>query len=198
MQVPSRRQDRRAPAVAVAMLTVLAVACAPAGGDGTDSGPDPDAATRAPAVGVPAAEAPAAAPRVGVTGGPRAPTDTPTVVVYRSPTCGCCKGWTAHMRESGFRVTEVEQNDLTAVKAEAGVPALLHACHTARVGGYVVEGHVPAADVRRLLAERPAVTGIAAPGMPMGSPGMEGPYPPDRYNVLAFDRTGGGRVFAEH
>ena len=197
MRFASRRPGWRAPFVAGAILTALAVACAPAS---DDASPDQSAAApRAPVAEAPTVRAPADAPRVGAAeDGPPAAADTLTVVVHRSPTCGCCKGWTAHMRAHGFRVTEVEQEDLTAVKAQAEVPALLHACHTARVGGYVVEGHVPAPDVRRLLTERPAITGIAAPGMPMGSPGMEGPYPPDRYNVLAFDRGGGGRVFAEH
>lgn len=120
------------------------------------------------------------------------------MVVYRSPACGCCLAWVEHMREAGFRVRVEERTDLAPVKAEAGVPADLSSCHTAVVGGYVVEGHVPAADVRRLLAERPDVHGLAVPGMPVGSPGMEGPRPDEPYEVIAFDGRGDRRVFARH
>ena len=120
-----------------------------------------------------------------------------TLVVYKTPTCGCCKAWVDHMRESGFAVEVHDLGDLTAVKNEAGVPDELRTCHTARIGGYVVEGHVPAADVKRLLAERPAVAGIGTPGMPVGSPGMEGVYR-DRYDVLTFGGTEKPRVFASH
>lgn len=129
-------------------------------------------------------------------GGPAA--DTTTVTVYKSPTCGCCAKWVDHMRASGFRVVVHDTADVASVRARHGVSGLLAACHTALVGGYVVEGHVPAADVRRLLRERPDVAGLAVPGMPMGAPGMEGPYRSDRYQVLAFDRDGGGGVFARH
>jgi hypothetical protein len=101
------------------------------------------------------------------------------------------------MRESGFDVVAIDTNDVDPVKREHGVRPEHASCHTAIVGDYVLEGHVPAADVRRLLAERPAVTGLAVPGMPMGSPGMEGPRR-DRYDVLAFQRDGGVSVYAEH
>lgn len=120
------------------------------------------------------------------------------VTMYKDPNCGCCSKWAEHMRASGFSVKEVPTPQMAAVKDSAGVPQALGSCHTARVGGYVVEGHVPAADVKRLLAERPAVVGIAAPGMPQGSPGMEGPFPPDRYDVVSFDRDGRTAVFARH
>ena len=120
------------------------------------------------------------------------------VTMYKDPNCGCCSKWAEHMRASGFSVKEVATPKMAAVKGSAGVPQALGSCHTARVGGYVVEGHVPAADVKRLLAERPAVVGIAAPGMPLGSPGMEGPYPADRYDVVSFDRDGRTAVFARH
>ena len=119
------------------------------------------------------------------------------LVVYKTPTCGCCKGWVSKMREAGFAVEVHDLPDLTAIKGVAGVPYALQACHTARIGGYVVEGHVPAADIRRLLAERPAVKGIATPGMPMGSPGMEGAYN-DRYDVMTFGGSGKSTVFASH
>lgn len=118
--------------------------------------------------------------------------------MYKDPNCGCCGKWAEHMRANGFDVKEVPTAKMLEVKRDAGVPQALGSCHTAKVGGYIVEGHVPAADVRRLLSEKPEVVGIAAPGMPQGSPGMEGPYPADRYDVLSFDREGGTAVFASH
>jgi hypothetical protein len=120
------------------------------------------------------------------------------VVVYKDPNCGCCGAWAEHMRTNGFSVKEIATTEMDAVKREAGVPQALGSCHTAKVGGYIVEGHVPAADVKRLLADKPKVAGIAAPGMPMGSPGMEGPYPADRYEVHSFDAQGSTGVFARH
>jgi len=120
------------------------------------------------------------------------------VTMYKDPNCGCCTKWAEHMRANGFEVKEVASSQMAEIKQTAGVPAKLASCHTAKVGGYVVEGHVPAADVKRLLAEKPAVTGISAPGMPQGSPGMEGPYPADRYEVVSFDRDGKQAVFARH
>ncbi len=127
------------------------------------------------------------------------PTDTVTVTVYKTPTCGCCRAWVDHLRAEGFRVETVDRDDLTMVKAVNAVPGQLQSCHTATVGGYVVEGHVPAGDIRRLLAERPPVAGVAVPGMPVGSPGMEVPgTPADRYDVLSFDRSGSTAVFASH
>lgn len=118
-----------------------------------------------------------------------------TMTVYRSPSCGCCKKWVEHARGAGFRVDEKELEDLSEVKAMLGVPAALQSCHTAVVGSYVVEGHVPAELVRRLLAQRPAVLGIAVPGMPAGSPGMEGGTP-QRYDVIAFEKSGATRLYA--
>ncbi len=120
------------------------------------------------------------------------------VVVYKDPNCGCCGKWAEHMRENGFTVREVATREMDVVKNEAGVPRALGSCHTAQVGGYVVEGHVPAADVRRLLDEKPELVGLSAPGMPLGSPGMEGPYPAERYDVIGFDAQGGTTVFARH
>lgn len=128
---------------------------------------------------------------------PAVPADSVTVTVYKSPTCGCCKEWEKHMREAGFTVVSHDTNDMNAVKHEHGITQDIGSCHTATVGGYVLEGHVPAADVKRLLAERPAVAGLAVPGMPMGSPGMEGIYR-DKFNVVAFDSTGGRSVFASY
>jgi len=121
----------------------------------------------------------------------------PEVTVYKTPTCGCCSKWADHMRDAGFEVETVDLRDLDGIKAEQGVPAELSSCHTAVVDGYVVEGHVPAADVVRLLETRPAVRGLAVRGMPIGSPGMEGSNP-ERYSVYAFDGAGEVMVFARH
>jgi hypothetical protein len=121
----------------------------------------------------------------------------PEVTVYKSPTCGCCAEWVAHLRRQGFRVKTEDVTDLQPVKTRHGVPAALQSCHTALVDGYVVEGHVPADLVDRLLRERPKVAGIAVPGMPVGSPGMEVPgRPAERYQVVTFDRGGQTGVFA--
>ncbi len=124
----------------------------------------------------------------------RAPSD---VQIFRTATCNCCLGWAEHLEQNGFSVDVIEVDDLPAVKARLGVPAELAACHTAEVGGYVVEGHVPASDIQRLLRERPQVRGLAVPGMPEGSPGMEGPHP-EPYAVLAFDTQGRSEVFERH
>ena len=97
----------------------------------------------------------------------------PEVVVHRDPSCGCCGAWAEHLRRAGFPVKIVETGDINAIKQRLGVPADLISCHTAEVGGYAVEGHVPAGAIRRLLAERPQAAGLAVPGMPIGSPGME-------------------------
>ena len=95
------------------------------------------------------------------------------ITVYKSPTCGCCNKWVSHLRDAGFKVNTINSDDLESIKLSAGVQPFLQSCHTALVDGYVVEGHVPASDIKRLLQERPAVTGLAVPGMPAGSPGME-------------------------
>lgn len=124
--------------------------------------------------------------------------DDTELTMYRDPNCGCCGKWAEHMRENGFKVREVISNDMNLVKRQAGVPAHLASCHTAKVGNYLIEGHVPASDVKRLLNEQTAVRGLAAPGMPLGSPGMEGPYPAETYQVISFERSGRQAVFAEH
>lgn len=118
------------------------------------------------------------------------------VQVYKTPTCGCCAKWVDHLRDNGFSVSVTDLKDVTPIKLENGVPRRLASCHTAITEGYIVEGHVPAEDIRRLLDERPKVSGLAVPGMPIGSPGMEGPNP-KRYKVLSFGADG-TRVFAEH
>ena len=117
------------------------------------------------------------------------------VTVYKSPTCGCCAKWNDHMRASGFAVTSTDMPDVTPLKDKHGVPAKTRSCHTALVGGYVIEGHVPAAEIQRLLKEKPKVAGLAVPGMPIGSPGMEGPNARP-YDVLTFDKTGKTAVYS--
>lgn len=120
-----------------------------------------------------------------------------TVVVYKSPTCRCCSNWVDHMREAGFTVVTNDVADVEPIRRQRGVPVALASCHTAVVGKYALEGHVPAEDVRRLLRERPAVAGLAVPGMPMGAPGMEG-VTRDRYDVLSFTSAGSSAIYASH
>lgn len=125
-----------------------------------------------------------------------APPDRFTAVkVYKSPTCGCCGKWVEHLRAHGFTVTVEEVSDLVGIRSKNGVPSKAASCHTALVDGYVVEGHVPADAILRMLKERPNVVGIGVPGMPIGAPGMEGPKP-QPYDVLAFDRQGNTRVYS--
>jgi len=119
------------------------------------------------------------------------------VMVYKTPTCGCCAKWVDHLRANGFIVTVEEMRDLKSLKARLGVPGDLESCHTATVGGYFVEGHVPASDVRRLLSEKPSAKGIAVPGMPVGSPGMERGDEREPYQVVQVG-DGGRTVFATH
>jgi hypothetical protein len=123
--------------------------------------------------------------------------DRPTVLVYKTPTCGCCTKWVEHLQTNGFKVVTQHRDDLTSIRQQQKVPLAVTSCHTALVGSYVVEGHVPAQDVKKLLAEKPSVKGIGVRGMPIGSPGMEGPNP-QRYDTLAFTEDGKTRVFAKH
>lgn len=131
-----------------------------------------------------------------------APSGAKTVIqVYKSPTCGCCTSWVEHIRDSGFQAEVIDVTDeaLQQRKSKLGVGPRLASCHTAIVNGYVVEGHVPAADIKRMMSEKPAIIGIAAPGMPVGSPGMEVPGGrKDKYDVVAFSKGGATRVFASH
>jgi len=119
------------------------------------------------------------------------------VEVYKSPSCGCCKNWVQHMRENGFTVKTHEVNDVTPYKIKGGVPPTLASCHTAVVDGYVIEGHVPAQDIKRLLKEHPRVQGLAAPGMPASAPGMD-QSSNQPYDVLSFDKAGKISVYARH
>lgn len=137
---------------------------------------------------------------MGVGGTACARTPPPrNLTVYKTPTCPCCDGWIAHMRSSGF-VTAVQiQSDLRPIRLARGFPDALASCHTGLINDYLVEGHVPAADVIRLLAERPAAIGLAVPAMPLGSPGMETPQGHrDPYDTLLVLSTGASRVFARH
>ena len=109
--------------------------------------------------------------------------------VHKDPSCGCCSGWVRHLEVAGFNVTVQEERNLQNIRKRLGVPTDLAACHTAEAGGYIIEGHVPVAAIQRLLKERPVATGVAVPGMPMGSPGMEGGTP-ERYAVILFGPTG--------
>jgi hypothetical protein len=121
--------------------------------------------------------------------------------VFKSPTCGCCKAWIERMQGAGFdmKVTDLSEAALQKEKARLGVGDNLQSCHTAVVNGYVVEGHVPAADIQRMLREKPKIAGIAAPGMPRGSPGMEVPGgAKDAYDVIAFTKAGKTTVYASH
>jgi hypothetical protein len=132
-----------------------------------------------------------------VSTGPALAADLPDVQVYKSPTCGCCTRWADQLRASGFDVKTINVPNMVPIKQQLGVPPQLGSCHTAVVDGYVVEGHVPIEDVLRLLRERPAAKGIAVPGMPIGSPGMEGPNP-QPFKVYTFDDAGNIQEFASH
>jgi hypothetical protein len=120
------------------------------------------------------------------------------MVVYKSPTCGCCDGWIDHVRAAGFRVIPRDTGDVGAVKRRLGVLPTLHSCHTAVIAGYAIEGHVPADAIARLLEERPPIVGLAVPGMPAGSPGMESATPHVHYDVIAFDKEARTSVFARY
>lgn len=123
----------------------------------------------------------------------------PVMTVFKSPTCGCCSKWIQHMRDEGFEVKSTDVPDVNPIKKENGVPSDAWSCHTAQVSGYVLEGHVPVSAVRKLLKEKPKVAGIAVPGMPVGSLGMEVPSGQvEPYNVVSFDKAGKMAVFEKH
>ena len=176
----------RAPRVHI--LAVLVVAACSTAADGTVAGDSVASTAREAAANVPASGSHAAS---------LAAVDTLVMTVYKTPTCGCCRNWVDHVRENGFRATTTDVADVTPVKTTHKVPVDLQSCHTALIGGYVVEGHVPAEDIRRLLKERPDIIGIAVPGMPNGSPGMETGQV-DKYDVIAIGKDGSRRVWASH
>jgi hypothetical protein len=119
------------------------------------------------------------------------------MTVYKDAGCMCCAKWVEHLSKNGFVVTVRDVKDMDEIKKTMGVPAAMQSCHTGVIDKYVVEGHVPAASIKKFLAAKPAALGLAAPGMPSGSPGMEGGRT-DRYDVLAFNRDGTSRVFAKY
>ena len=117
------------------------------------------------------------------------------LVIYKNPACGCCHKWVDYLQANGFQVTVIDTSNMEPIKARYGVSQNLASCHTAKVGGYVIEGHVPADLIQRLVREHPPVAGLTVPGMVAGSPGMEGPNP-QHYDVLSFDPSGNTRVYA--
>jgi hypothetical protein len=120
------------------------------------------------------------------------------MTVYKSPTCGCCTKWIKHMEENGFQIKAVDVLEMNIVKEKYGINRNLASCHTAVVDGYVIEGHVPAVDVKRLLSEKPDVLGLSVPGMPAGSPGMEMGDRVDSYSVIAIGKDGDAKVFKQY
>ncbi len=186
MTISNSRGSRRSlrGVAAVALIASVAFAACSTAEDGAESAesasaavPVPSAATHAAAVSNPA--------------------DSSLITVYKSPTCGCCAEWVDHMREHGFRVAVTDVGALPPVKRTYKVPEDVATCHTGSIGGYFVEGHVPAEDVRRLLRDRPDIIGIAVPDMPQGSPGMEtGTI--EKYDVIAIGKDGSRKVWATH
>lgn len=130
--------------------------------------------------------------------GPAAQSGQPTIEVWKSPTCNCCSKWIEILRADGFNVISHNESAMNPLKTKLGVPAALASCHTGVVEGYVIEGHVPASDIKRLLAERPKAKGLAVPGMPIGSPGMEMGERVDPYDVMLFSAEAAPVVFARH
>lgn len=125
--------------------------------------------------------------------------DARVMTVYKSPSCGCCTDWVAYLEDHGYDITVEDVTSVTAIKEEQGIPRSMHSCHTAMIDGYLIEGHVPFEDIEWLLTEQPDVAGIAVPGMPVGSPGMEVPGTPAQpYDVVAFDEGGTVEVFSSY
>jgi len=120
------------------------------------------------------------------------------ITVYKSATCGCCKKWVSHLEQNGFKVNAIDVNNVSAYKIKNNVPQELASCHTATVDGYVIEGHVPAKDIVRLLNEKPKVRGLSVPAMPVGTPGMEMGDRKDPYEVISFDDKGNQKVFSSY
>ena len=166
------------------LVAATVAACSTSGGDtaAADSAGAPASALAAP----------------GMQAVPLNPADSSLITVYKTATCGCCALWVDHMRANGFRVAVTDVAQLAAVKQTHGVPADVSTCHTGKIGNYFVEGHVPAEDVRRLMRERPDIIGIAVPGMPQGSPGMEQGGVVEAYDVIAIARDGSRKVWASH
>jgi len=181
----------------MALGAAFALLGATAGCSASDQG-SPVAATAAVAPAAASGQNPAAAADAGGTS-PAIAAALPVVLVHKTPTCGCCGAWVEHMRAAGFPVQVEERADLEPVRQRLGVPYGKGSCHTAQVGGYFVEGHVPADDVKRLLAERPRARGLVVPGMPLGSPGMETPDGRVQpYTVERVEPDGTTTAYARH
>lgn len=125
-------------------------------------------------------------------------TAPPAITVYRSPTCGCCENWLEHLRSNGFAVEDHQEADMNAIKDRLGIPGAARSCHTATIDGYLIEGHVPAADIKQMLSRRPQIRGLAVPGMVVGSPGMEMGNRKDPYTVVSIGKNGELRAFREY
>ena len=119
------------------------------------------------------------------------------IMVYKSPSCGCCKKWVKHLKNQGFDVKTKDMKDVKPIKNKYGVQQKFQSCHTAKVGKYFIEGHVPAKDIKKLLKDKPDIKGLAVPGMPMGSPGMEG-HRKDKYNVIAVDKNNTSFIYSSY
>ncbi len=119
------------------------------------------------------------------------------IMVYKSPTCGCCKKWVKHLEKAGYDVKTKDVRNMNKVKNKFGVQRQFQSCHTAKIGKYFIEGHVSASDIKRLMKEKPDIKGLSAPGMPMGSPGMEG-HRKDKYDVIAIDNNNNATVYSSH
>jgi hypothetical protein len=125
--------------------------------------------------------------------------DLPLMTIYKSETCLCCEKWVDHVKAAGFKTTVHDRDPIEPLKDELAIPRHVRSCHTAQVGGYLVEGHVPAADIKRMLKEKPKFMGLAVPGMPIGTPGMDQPgVPAEPYHVVAFQKAGTTSVYAKY
>lgn len=186
----SNRDNYKMNVMKDAKHAALIMALATIAGCRTDSKVPESAGTSTLAVtSAPAASTPSAA--LAASNGELIP-----IKVYKDPNCGCCKEWVKHLEANGFKVETMDMPDMSIVKQKYGVKSEIQACHTAIVGDYVVEGHVPADLIKQMLKDKPKIAGIAVPGMPMGSPGMDGATK-ERYNVLTFDRAGRTTVYAQ-
>ena len=179
------------PTIVLALVLAAALAAAACG-----RVPAPEAATSEIVANPPAVPTPVAPPVARETA--PTPADALLVLVHKSPTCSCCEGWVQHLREAGFVVQVDDTEALDPIKQRLGVPRDKASCHTAEVGGYVIEGHVPAEDIHRLLAEKPQARGLALPGMPIGSPGMGEPGSGPPYTVELIAPDGSSTAFAQH
>lgn len=198
----------RGPLVLVATVLVggVVILGLSRGGSSDVSTSDPSGAT-APASAIPGATAPSPAASAPASGAPSSIATTasvdpslPVMKVFKSPTCGCCTAWIEHLQAAGFQVEVTDTNDMVAIKTAMGIPPEMGSCHTAEIDGVLIEGHVPAADIADFMAERPeGVRGLAVPGMPVGSPGMEvAGQPADPYDVVAFSDDGSTSVYRSH